>query len=149
MADFLNLRFLPEPTYYRMQRLHLIPAVEEWWCWMREELIKQFVGQKIVGGDGQCDSPGFSSEKHCYFLMEITTGYIVVIEIRDNRHVGLGSTNIEKEALKKALSRLSVMFWRWLHLSKSLWMSKLLILYSLKTFIVTRTERTLQCKQCA
>lgn len=102
---------------------------------MGEELIKQFEGQKIVGGDGQCDSPGVSTKKHCYFLMEITNSYILGIEIRDNRHVGLGSTNIEKEALKKALSRLSLMLWRWLHLSKNLWMSKLLILYSLKPLL--------------
>jgi len=39
--------------------------------------------------------------------MEVTTNYILEIEIRDKRHVGLSSTNMEKEALKNALSRLS------------------------------------------
>ena len=53
-----------------MQRLYLFPAVEEWWGWMREELIKEFVGEKIVvGGDGQRYSPGFSAKNLCYFLI--------------------------------------------------------------------------------
>ena len=107
MAEFLNLSFLSESTFYRMQRLYLFPAVEEWWGWMREELIKEFVGEEIVvGGDGQCDSPGFSAKNLCNFLMEITSSYILEIEVRDKRHVGLASTNMEKEALKNALSRL-------------------------------------------
>lgn len=61
----------------------------------------------VVGGDGQCDSPGFSAKNLCYFLMEVTTSYILEIEIRDKRHVGLSSTNMEKEALQNALNRLS------------------------------------------
>jgi len=28
--------------------------------------------------------------------MELTTGYILEIEVRDKRHVGLASTNMEK-----------------------------------------------------
>lgn len=75
---------------------------------MRSELIKELVGMDVVvGGDGQCDSPGFSAKNLCYFLMEITTSYILEIEIRDKRHVGLSSANMEKEALKNALNRLS------------------------------------------
>ena len=34
MAEFLGMPFLSESTYYRMQRLYLFPAVEEWWGWM-------------------------------------------------------------------------------------------------------------------
>ena len=84
MADFMGLAFLSESTFYRMQRLYLFPVVEEWWSWMREELLKEFVGQKVVvGGDGQCDSPGFSAKNLCYFLIEITSGYILGVEVRD------------------------------------------------------------------
>lgn len=107
MAEFLNLGFVSESTFYRIQRLYLFPAVEEWWAWMREELVKEFVDEKIVvGGDGQCDSPGFSAKNLCYFLMEITSSYILEVEVRDKRHVGLTSVNMEKDALKNALSRL-------------------------------------------
>ena len=107
MAEFLGLKFLSDSTFYRMQRLYLFPAVEKWWSWMREELVKEFVGEKVVvGGDGQCDPPGFSAKNLCYFLMEITSSYILEVEVRDKRHVGLASTNMEKEALRNSLTRL-------------------------------------------
>jgi len=68
MAEFLGLSFLSESTFYRMQQLYLFPVVEEWWGWMREELIQEFVNEKVVvGGDGQCDSPGFTAKNVCYF----------------------------------------------------------------------------------
>ena len=74
---------------------------------MLGELLREFSNQKVVvGGDGQCDSPGFTAKNLCYFLMELTSGYILEIEVRDKRHVGLASTNMEKVALKNALTRL-------------------------------------------
>ena len=107
MAEFLGLYFLSEVTFYRIQRLYLFPAVKEWWNWMRDELVKEFLDQKVVvGGDGQCDSPGFTAKNLCYFLMELTSGYILEVEVRDKRHVGLASINMEKIALRNALTRL-------------------------------------------
>ena len=38
--------------------------------------------------------------------MELVTGYILEAEVRDKRHVGLASTNMEKQALQNALQRL-------------------------------------------
>lgn len=38
--------------------------------------------------------------------MELVSGYIVEVEIRNKRHVGLVSTNMEREALQNALQRL-------------------------------------------
>ena len=62
-AEFLGLSFLSKSTFYQMQRLYLFPAVEEWWSWMQGELLKEFSNQKVVvGGDGQCDSPGFTAK---------------------------------------------------------------------------------------
>lgn len=108
MADFLGLAFPSKATFFRMQRLCCFLEVEEWWTWMRSELVSEFVGTKVVvAGDGQCNSPGFSAKNICYFLMEITSNYILEIKVRDKRHVGLSSTNMEKEALKNALRRLS------------------------------------------
>ena len=108
MAEFLCLGFPSKAAFFRMQRLYIFPAVEEWWSWMRGELVKEFLDKDVVvGGDGQCDSPGFSAKNLCYFLMEVTSHYILEIEVSDKRHVGLSSANMEKEALKNALSRLS------------------------------------------
>ena len=107
LTGWLGLYSLSEGTFYRFQRLYLFPVVEDWWGWMRDELIKEFAGEKVVvGGDGQCDSPGFTAKNLCYFVMELTSEYILEVEVRDKGHVGLASTNMEKVALQNALTRL-------------------------------------------
>ena len=107
LAKFLNLQFLSKSSYYRFQRLYLIPEINDWRCWMRKEIIREFLGQDVVvGGDGQCDSPGFNAKNLCYFMVEINSNYILDIEVLDKRHVGLISTNMEKEAVKRSLDRL-------------------------------------------
>lgn len=59
-------------------------------------------------GDGQCDSPGHTAKNLCYFLMELVSGYILEIEVRDKRHGSLASSNMEKQALQNALQNLQV-----------------------------------------
>ena len=106
MARFYGLAFLGKSTYNRFQRLHLIPEVNEWWSWMRQEILDEFAEEIVVGGDGQCDSPGFNAKNLCYFLVEGATNYIIRIEILDKRHVGLISANMEREAVKRRLEKL-------------------------------------------
>ena len=107
MANFLGLSFISDSTFYRMQRLYFIPAIDEWWIWQKEQLIQEFLGKPvIVCGDGQCDSPGHTAKNLCYFLMELVSGYILEVEVRDKRHVGLASVNMERQALQNALQRL-------------------------------------------
>ena len=94
LAKFLNLEFLSKSSYYRFQCLYLIPEINDWWCWMRKEIIREFSGQDVVvGGDGQCDSPGFNAKNLCYFMVEVNSNYILDIEVLDKRHVGLISTS--------------------------------------------------------
>ena len=54
-------------------------------------------------GDGQCDSPGFTAKNLCYFLMEMTTGYIIDLEVLDKREEELKSVNMDKRALQNIL----------------------------------------------
>lgn len=93
-----------------MQRLYLIPCINEWWSWQREQLSQGFLengnNAMVVCRDGQCDSPGYTAKNLCYFLMELVTGYILEVEVRDKRHVGLISSNMEKQALQISLQRL-------------------------------------------
>ena len=51
--------------------------------------------------------PGLLPKNLCYFLMEVTSSYILECEVLDKRHVGMSSTNMKKEALRNALNRLS------------------------------------------
>ena len=89
-------------------QLYLLPAVNEWGFWMRDQLLEEFAGESIVvGGDGQCDSPGFNAKNLCYFMVEANTNYITDIEVLDKRHVALTSTNMEREAERRGLIALS------------------------------------------
>jgi len=106
-AEFLGLSFISNSTFHRMQRLYCLSAVDEWWEWMRRELIQEFTGERLaLCGDGQCDSPGFSAKNLCYFIMEMVSEYILEVEVVDKRHVDMKSTAMEKKALEKALTRL-------------------------------------------
>ena len=48
LADFFGLKFVSSSTYYRMQRLYLIPATDEWWSWMSEEILEEFSGDMLL-----------------------------------------------------------------------------------------------------
>ena len=107
LAESMNLAFVSKSSYFRIQRVYFLPAVDEWWGWMRDQLMDEFRGQEVVcSGDGQCDSPGFSAKNLCYFIMEVTSKYILQVQIVDKRHVGLVSSNMEVEGLKKSLKKL-------------------------------------------
>ena len=100
-AKFLGLSFVSRSTFCQAQRVYCIPAINEWWTWQQEIINHELQGQSlVVMGDGQCDSPRFTAKNLCYFLMEMTTGYIIDLEVLDNREVELKSVNMEKRALQ-------------------------------------------------
>ena len=49
---------------------------------------------------------GHTAKNLCYFLMELVSGYILDIEVKGKQHVGLASSNREKQALQNALQHL-------------------------------------------
>ena len=53
----------------------------------------------------ECDSSGFTAMKLCYFPMEMTTGFIIDLDVLDKREVDLKSVNMEKKALEIILQR--------------------------------------------
>ncbi|XP_028403340.1 uncharacterized protein LOC114526045 isoform X2 [Dendronephthya gigantea] len=107
LSKFFGLAFLSKSTYYRLQRVYLIPTINEWWCWMRKQLLHELSGEDVVvGGDGQCDSPGYNAKNLCYFMADLKTNYIIDIQILDKRHVKLVSNNMEREAAQRGLESL-------------------------------------------
>lgn len=95
-AQHLGLEFISASTFQRVQKLYCAPVIDEWWQNMREELYGQFASEELfVCSDGQCDSPGFSAKNLCYYVMEMTTGYVIEMEVLDKRHVGLKSSTME------------------------------------------------------
>lgn len=106
-AKFLGLAFASSSTFCRAQRVYCIPAINEWWTWQQGIINQELQGHDVVVmGDGQCDSPGFTAKNLCYFLMEMTTGYIIDLEVLDKREVELKSVNMEKKALENILQRM-------------------------------------------
>ena len=105
LAESMNLAFVSKSSYFR-----ILIFCQQWMSdggWMRGQLMDEFRGQKVVcSGNGQCDSPGFSAKNLCYFIMEVTSKYILQVQIVDKRHVGLVSSNMEVEGLKKSLKKL-------------------------------------------
>ncbi|CAB4005953.1 Hypothetical predicted protein [Paramuricea clavata] len=58
LAACMNLAFVSKSSFFRIQRLYFVPAVDEWWGWMRRQLMDEFKDEEVIaGGDGQCDSP--------------------------------------------------------------------------------------------
>ena len=107
-AKFLGLSFVSRSTFCRAQRVYCIPAINEWWTWQQGIINHELQGQSlVVMGDGQGDSPGFTAKNLCYFLMEMTTGYINDLEVLDKREVELKSVNMEKRALQNILERIT------------------------------------------
>ena len=106
-AKHLGLEFISASTFQRVQKLYCAPVIDDWWQNMREELWAQFASEELfVCSDGQCDFPGFSAKHLCYYAMQMTTGYVIEMEVLEKRHVSLKSRTMEKKALKNCLQRL-------------------------------------------
>ena len=109
MSRFLALA-CPSKASFRVQKFYCIPAIEEWWQWMRSNIIS-LIGnlEVIVSGDGQRDSPGHTAKYLTYFFMltDAMQDYIVHLECLDKLEVGGKSPFMEKEALKRAIQKLT------------------------------------------
>ena len=109
MSRFLGLAHPSKASFLRAQKFYCIPAIEEWWQWMRSNILSLISNlQVIVSGDGQSDSPGHSAKYLTYFVMlsDDLEDFIVHLECIDKREVGGKSPCMEKEALKRAVQKL-------------------------------------------
>ena len=75
---------------------------------MRGQIVKELANnQVILAEDGQCDSPGKCTKYLSYYLMDSVSNCIVHIEIFDKTMVGGKSCNMEVEALKKSIEKVT------------------------------------------
>ncbi|KAK3725325.1 hypothetical protein QZH41_016412 [Actinostola sp. cb2023] len=106
LSKFMGLGCPSSSSFHRVQRFYAIPAIEEWWSWMRNNIISIIDQMEVVlAGDGQNDSPGHSAKYLTYYMMvaEELVNYIVHVECVDKREVERKSPNMEKEALRRAI----------------------------------------------
>lgn len=91
MSRFLGLSCPSRASFLRVQKFYCVPAIDEWWEWMRTNIIS-LIGtlESVVSGDGQSHSPGHSAKYLTYFVMvtDALQEYIVHLECMDKREVG-------------------------------------------------------------
>ena len=60
-SRFLNLRFISESTFYRLQQLYICPSVLEQRDETGQQVLSGIGDQHVIAcGDGRNDSPGFA-----------------------------------------------------------------------------------------
>ena len=106
-CKFLGIDFPSSSTYYRIQRLYVVPECTEFWNDMKNEIWNVLSGEPIIlCGDGRNDSPGHSAKYCTYVLMEHFLNVIFDLEVVDQRETGGVSTNMEVFGMRKLLQRI-------------------------------------------
>ena len=107
LTKCLNLGFISNATFDRIQRLYAIPTVREFWSDVKKVIHEVMQDEKVVlSGDGRNDSPGFSAQYCVYSLMEAMTKIIVDLEVKEKKETAGTSPAMEVAALKTLLERL-------------------------------------------
>lgn len=78
----IGMSYISLRTYYYLQKLYLIPAVNCVWTSEQQSLLTSFQGKHIdVGGDARCDSPGHCAKYGTYHMLELDRNKVVTVEL--------------------------------------------------------------------
>ncbi|XP_043942729.1 uncharacterized protein LOC122814185 [Protopterus annectens] len=103
---YLGVEFIGKTTYYDTQSQYLFPVVQFHWHEQQKELLKDAEGRMIrLGGDGRCDSPGFSAKYCTYTMMDLDTGYILDFAVEQVSE-GVASVGLEKIGFERCMRNL-------------------------------------------
>ena len=106
-AKCLNLNFVSQSSFTRIQTNYIIPSIKDLWGRMKERIWNLFQRENLVMcGDGRMDSPGFSAKYCFYVMMDHYLDVIVDCEVVDKRETGGTSTLMEKMGCKRILERM-------------------------------------------
>ena len=104
LADTLNLPILAERMFHRIQSNYLFPVIQSTWTQHQQVIIQCLQGQDLkIGGDGRCDSPGYSAKYCAYTLMLQKIGEIIdfqVVQVTETT----SSVAMEKEAFRRCIN---------------------------------------------
>ena len=84
LLEFLKCSVITQNTFYVHQRKYLQPVIKTKWERQQMDMIaalQAFDKQLIIGGDGRCDSPGFSAKYGTYTCMELEHNAILDIQL--------------------------------------------------------------------
>ncbi|KAK1161540.1 hypothetical protein AOXY_G19113 [Acipenser oxyrinchus oxyrinchus] len=109
VLNFMNISTISTSTFFQHQKQYLQTTVAKSWIHHQQATIEQLKSNRVpmvVGGDGRCDSPGYSV-KNMGTYVHITVDY-AVFYLYSNKTAS--SYHMELEGLKHSLSQL--MTWR-------------------------------------
>ena len=107
ISNILKLQLFSEPTFLRIQRKYLFPAISFVYEKYQKKAIEECIatGNVLLAGDGRCDSPGFSAKYCTYSLMNSENNQVIDFEVINVAETGSSST-MEKEGLIRVLRRI-------------------------------------------
>ncbi|XP_033127102.1 uncharacterized protein LOC117124881 [Anneissia japonica] len=101
---FWGVKSYERHTYFRHQRLFLIPAILNVWKDKQADLLQAARHSDVtVGGDARCDSMGHSAKYGSYTLLDLDKNKILAMELVQSNKTG-GSYHMELEGLKRCLT---------------------------------------------
>ncbi|XP_021342022.1 uncharacterized protein LOC110454168 isoform X2 [Mizuhopecten yessoensis] len=107
LFNIMNMQMFCRRTFLNIQSAYLVPSTIHVWSANQREMFEQRAGQSLVlGGDGRCDSPGFSAKYGSYSLMDLNTNEVLDVQLVQSNEVK-SSTHMELEGLKRGLEQLN------------------------------------------
>ena len=105
-AGFLGLEFISNTTFAEHQSGYLFPVVHKSWEFEKQALLSSLEGKELrLGGDGRCDSPGYSAKYCTYSMMDLDSEKIVDFEVVQVTQA-TSSVAMEKKGFQMVTDRL-------------------------------------------
>ncbi|XP_014676344.1 PREDICTED: uncharacterized protein LOC106816275 isoform X1 [Priapulus caudatus] len=102
----INIVTFSKNTYYRFQRLYILPAINRSWEYKQAALLKEVQGRDVTaGGDGRCCSPGHTAVYGSYSVMDLETSKILDMQLVKVTEVK-NSYWMELEGLKRCFAKI-------------------------------------------
>ena len=77
----IGVHFIAPRTYNLLQQLYIVPCVSKIWEKHQIALLHNLQQKQLVlGGDGRCDSPGYSAKYGSYSLMELENNKVIDVQ---------------------------------------------------------------------
>ncbi|XP_060581296.1 uncharacterized protein LOC132737932 [Ruditapes philippinarum] len=105
-AKFMNLGFMSDTTFYRIQRDQVMPVVLDTWQQIQSELLQSVKdsGRPLrLSGDGRCDSPGYNAKYCTYSVMDLETSAILTYVVVQVTETG-SSGRMEAEGFRRCMN---------------------------------------------
>ena len=82
LSKHLTLPLFSHHTFNKLQKCYLVPAIVETWRTQQSAMLSDIAGHHlVVGGDGRCDSPGFSAKYGSYTVMDLQRQRVIDVQL--------------------------------------------------------------------